>query len=301
MRKYFNKKRGNFTLSEALEDMKEVFDNKKFIIDKWLKESEDKVEEDWKEMLAEGPMSDKTRQRCIEFNTVTRIWTSRSNFFKWINQALFLDVLKVAIGGDTPEFFNGSFPGKEADYYMKIIQKWEKFMSLLNLFITNKSVKTKNWTLFRVVGDWSSIINAAEQGRYRFIQYSASSEILGKTLETFAKNKETVSVYYITKPDNCAVWGKIEGDGYGKSKFPNEKEHLIAPYAIFTLEKTTTNVDEIDDYEEESKVQVRDVVSDHIEKQRIKPKTFTYAKIVLKEWEVKGNKLLPAIYPFQNQ
>lgn len=129
MEEYFGKTKFelNFTLKNALDEMFEVFTGRRErnLINECITKAKETIEQDAKEYETEieKSLQEQDKDLLLDFNIVSRIWTCDCNVFKWINQALFMDVFQVAIGGETFELFEGAFPGKDENFYREVIQK----------------------------------------------------------------------------------------------------------------------------------------------------------------------------------
>jgi hypothetical protein len=209
-------------------------------------EAEEKYIEEEKKKMMETGVKREIAKEYIErkkwFNTITILWTEESNIFRWINKALFLDVVKLVFKTEEPpKYFEKAFPGLSADFYATVLEKCAKFMILLNMYIEEQSDRSISTRLYRGLN--CTALKYADIGeKYRFVQYTASSLKLTeakKFLEYSDVKKKTI--FQIDKPKDCKTTAWIVGTNYGKSRIPDEKEYLTIPYSVFTLEASNAN------------------------------------------------------------
>jgi hypothetical protein len=113
------------------------------------------------------------KKKC--FNTITALWSSKTNIHKWINKALFFDVVKlVQMTDETPKYFQKVFPVSDPNFYITVLKKLARFMALLNLYIKQEAYIDKREDLFRSI-DCTALKYAELEEKYCFIQYTASS------------------------------------------------------------------------------------------------------------------------------
>jgi hypothetical protein len=142
------------------------------------KSAEEKYEKEIQEIqeISGAPLDSEYlmhKKKC--FNTITALWSSDTNLFRWINKVLFLDVVKLVLKKDeTPKYFEKAFPGCDLNFYETVLKKSARFMALLNLYISQEADIGKKESLFRGIN--CTALKHAEPGeKYCFIQYSASS------------------------------------------------------------------------------------------------------------------------------
>jgi hypothetical protein len=265
----------DITLEKAIDDLKKCFEGflTRNMIEDWIDNVDDISNKEAEESASDNrtTRSSSNFEAVRTYNIVSMIWTTESNIYKWINKALFLDVLQLLFDDDVPDFFELAFKKSNNEFYKDVIKHSAKYMHLLNSFIEDKSSYwNSDKTLYR--GMKISAYKDFDQDMvFRFINYQSCSKSLEVVFDKFIPgDSKNVSLYGIHKPIGSIDVAEICNGEFGMSFYGNEQEFLIKPQTPFKIIFATDKVNRIDD--EEVKLKIKK----HLKKENVKTKKITF-------------------------
>jgi len=193
-------------------------------------------------MLTKKEIRDRKERIELEYsvpcrNIIMTVWKNEGKLFRYINIALFLDVVREILDIDIPEYYEYAFSDekKPKDYYITVIKHSVQFILLMKETINSSISTCPQIDLFRGI-NWPTLENSIEGKTYMFLNFQSSSESRKQPWKKFMGENPKVSILKVRRGErwqNTARFYALDGTG----KFPEEKEWLTMPYSKFTLNK----------------------------------------------------------------